>query len=57
MSEARKRPLAVDVAELRHGCDLVREAYVGSTGTLRRIGGTRCTTRPCSMMTIAPDRN
>ena len=28
-----KRPLAVDVAELRHGCDLVREAYVGSTGT------------------------
>ena len=33
MSVARKRPLAVDVAELRHGCDLVREAYVGSTGT------------------------
>ena len=33
MSVARKRPLAVDVAELRHGCDLVREAYVGPTGT------------------------
>ena len=30
---ARKRTLAVAVAELRLGCDLVREAYVGSTGT------------------------
>ena len=33
MSVARKRRLAAGVAELRLGCDLVREAYVGSTGT------------------------
>ena len=33
MSVARKRTLAVAVAELRLGCDLVREAYVGPTGT------------------------
>ena len=32
MSVAGKRTIAVAVAELRLGCDLVREAYVGSTG-------------------------
>ena len=28
----RKRPLPHRLAELRHGCDLVREAYVGLAG-------------------------
>ena len=33
MSVAGKRTLAVAVAELRLGCDLVREAHAGPTGT------------------------
>ena len=33
MSVAGKRSLAVAVAELRLGCDLVREAHAGPTGT------------------------
>ena len=33
MSVSGKRSLAVAVAELRLGCDLVREAHAGPTGT------------------------
>ncbi len=33
MSVAGKRSFAVAVAELRLGCDLVREAHAGPTGT------------------------
>ena len=57
MSVAGKRTLAVTMAELRLGCDLVREARAGPTGTAAAKGMTRCTSGPCSMMTTAPARN